>query len=146
VRIVVETARASQPTGTKPPYYYGLGRRKTAVARVRLYPGSGQILINGRPASQYFGNRLLHRVMITEPLRLTGLQDHFDIRARVVGGGISGQAGAVRHGVARALLRFNPELRPVLKRAGLLTRDPRVKERMKPGLKRARKAPQYTKR
>jgi small subunit ribosomal protein S9 len=143
---VVETARASQPTGTKPQYYYGLGRRKTAVARVRLYPGSGQILINGRPASQYFGNRLLYRVMITEPLRLTGLQDHFDIRARVVGGGISGQAGAVRHGVARALLRFNPELRPVLKRAGLLTRDPRVKERMKPGLKRARKAPQYTKR
>jgi len=146
VRIVVETKRASQPTGTKPQYYYGLGRRKTAVARVRLYPGSGQILINGRPASQYFGNRLLYRVMITEPLRLTGLQDHFDIRARVVGGGISGQAGAVRHGVARALLRFNPELRPVLKRAGLLTRDPRVKERMKPGLKRARKAPQYTKR
>jgi len=143
---VVETARASQPTGTKPQYYYGLGRRKTAVARVRLYPGSGQILINGRPASQYFGNRLLYRVMITEPLRLTGLQDHFDIRARVVGGGISGQAGAVRHGVARALLRFNPELRPALKRAGLLTRDPRVKERMKPGLKRARKAPQYTKR
>ncbi|ACM05327.1 30S ribosomal protein S9 [Thermomicrobium roseum] len=143
---MVETARASQPTGTKPQYYYGLGRRKTAVARVRLYPGSGQILINGRPASQYFGNRLLYRVMITEPLRLTGLQDHFDIRARVVGGGISGQAGAVRHGVARALLRFNPELRPVLKRAGLLTRDPRVKERMKPGLKRARKAPQYTKR
>jgi len=146
VRIVVETKRASQPTGTKPQYYYGLGRRKTAVARIRLYPGSGQILINGRPASQYFGNRLLYRVMITEPLRLTGLQDHFDIRARVVGGGISGQAGAVRHGVARALLRFNPELRPVLKRAGLLTRDPRVKERMKPGLKRARKAPQYTKR
>jgi len=143
---VVETARASQPTSAKPQYYYGLGRRKTAVARVRLYPGSGQILINGRPASQYFGNRLLYHAMITEPLRLTGLQDHFDIRARVVGGGISGQAGAVRHGVARALLRFNPELRPVLKRAGLLTRDPRVKERMKPGLKRARKAPQYTKR
>lgn len=143
---MVETARAQQASGTKPLYYYGLGRRKTAVARVRLYPGTGQIIINGRTAAQYFGNRLLYHVMITEPLRLTGLQDHFDIRARVVGGGLSGQAGAVRHGVARALLRYNPDLRPVLKRAGLLTRDPRVKERNKPGLKRARKAPQYTKR
>ncbi len=144
--IVVETStRLQQSTGAKPQYYYGLGRRKTAVARVRLYPGTGQIIINGRPAAQYFGNRLLYHVMITEPLRLTGLQDHFDVRARVVGGGLSGQAGAVRHGVARALLRFNPEL-PVLKRAGLLTRDPRMKERKKPGLKRARKAPQYTKR
>lgn len=143
---MVETARAQQATATKPLYYYGLGRRKTAVARVRLYPGTGQIIINGRPAAQYFGNRLLYHVMIIEPLRLTGLQDHFDIRARVVGGGLSGQAGAVRHGVARALLRYNADLRPVLKRAGLLTRDPRVKERKKPGLKRARKAPQYTKR
>lgn len=143
---MVETARAQQATGTKPLYYYGLGRRKTAVARVRLYPGTGQIIINGRPAAQYFGNRLLYHVMIIEPLRLTGLQNHFDIRARVVGGGLSGQAGAVRHGVARALLRYNADLRPVLKRAGLLTRDPRVKERKKPGLKRARKAPQYTKR
>ncbi len=143
---MVETARTPQMTGIKPRYYYGLGRRKTAVARVRLYPGTGQIIINGRPADQYFGNRLLYHAMITEPLRLTGLQHHFDVRARVAGGGLSGQAGAVRHGVARALLRFNPDLRPVLKRAGLLTRDPRVKERMKPGLKRARKAPQYTKR
>ncbi len=143
---VVEAARTQRAEQTKPMYYYGLGRRKTAVARVRLYPGSGQVIINGRPAEQYFGNRLLYHVMITEPLRLTGLQDHFDIRARVVGGGLSGQAGAVRHGVARALLRYNPELRPVLKRAGLLTRDPRMKERKKPGLKRARKAPQYTKR
>lgn len=143
---MVETARAQQATGIKPLYYHGLGRRKTAVARVRLYPGTGQIIINGRPAAQYFGNRLLYHAMITEPLRLTGLLDHFDIRARVVGGGLSGQAGAVRHGVARALLRYNPDLRPVLKRAGLLTRDPRVKERQKPGLKRARKAPQYTKR
>ncbi|MFN3337951.1 MAG: 30S ribosomal protein S9, partial [Thermomicrobium sp.] len=80
---MVETARTQQATGTKPLYYYGLGRRKTAVARVRLYPGTGQIIINGRPAAQYFGNRLLYHVMITEPLRLTGLQDHFDIRARV---------------------------------------------------------------
>ncbi|MCS7050118.1 MAG: 30S ribosomal protein S9 [Thermomicrobium sp.] len=143
---MVETARAHQAVGSKPLYYYGLGRRKTAVARVRLYPGSGQIIVNGRPAEQYFGHRLLYHALILEPLRLTGLRDHFDIRARVVGGGLSGQAGAIRHGVARALLRYNPDLRPVLKRAGLLTRDPRVKERKKPGLKRARKAPQYTKR
>ncbi|WP_416236576.1 30S ribosomal protein S9 [Thermomicrobium sp. 4228-Ro] len=143
---MVEAARTQQTAHTKLVYYYGLGRRKTAVARVRLYPGTGQIIVNGRPADQYFGNRLLYYVMITEPLRLTGLQDHFDIRARVVGGGLSGQAGAIRHGVARALLRYNPDLRPVLKRAGLLTRDPRMKERKKPGLKRARKAPQYTKR
>lgn len=143
---MVEVARTQAGAGVKPQYYYGLGRRKTAVARVRLYPGSGRIIVNGRPADQYFGHRLLYYVMMKEPLRLVGLQDYFDIRARVVGGGLSGQAGAIRHGVARALPRYNADLRSVLKRAGLLTRDPRVKERMKPGLKRARKAPQYTKR
>lgn len=141
-------ARATQQTHhqAKQRYYHGVGRRKTSVARVRLYPGSGRFIINGRPAEEYFGGRELYRVMIAEPLRLTNLLDQFEVRARVVGGGLSGQAGAVRHGIARALVRFNEELKPVLRRSGLLTRDPRVKERKKPGLKRARKAPQYTKR
>ncbi|MBX6753993.1 MAG: 30S ribosomal protein S9 [Thermorudis peleae] len=142
---VVETRVAPQPTA-KERYFYGLGRRKTAVARVRLYPGTGRVFVNGKSADEYFGGRDLYRVMITEPLRLVNLLDRFDIRVRAVGGGLSGQAGAIRLGVARALVAYNPELRPVLKRAGFLTRDPRVKERKKPGLKRARKAPQYTKR
>lgn len=143
---MVEARAAQQTKQTKERYYHGVGRRKTAVARVRLYPGSGRFIINNRPAEEYFGGRELYRVMIAEPLRLTNLLDQFEVRARVVGGGLSGQAGAVRHGIARALVRFNEELKPVLRRAGLLTRDPRVKERKKPGLKRARKAPQYTKR
>jgi len=123
-----------------------VGRRKAAVARVRLYPGSGRIIVNGRSASDYFGGRAIYQATLFEPLRLTGTQERFDVTVRVVGGGISGQAGAVRHGIARALTRFDEELRPVLKRAQLLTRDARVKERKKVGLKRARKAPQYTKR
>jgi len=123
-----------------------VGRRKAAVARVRLYPGSGRITVNGRSASDYFGGRAIYQATLFEPLRLTGTQERFDVTVRVVGGGISGQAGAVRHGIARALTRFDEELRPVLKRAQLLTRDARVKERKKVGLKRARKAPQYTKR
>lgn len=127
-------------------YYYAAGRRKTAVARVRLYPGNGQVVVNGKPAPQYFGGRLVHQANLTEPLRLTGTSDRFDVSVKVVGGGVSGQAGAIRHGIARALLRFDEELRPTLKRAKLLTRDARVKERKKVGLKRARKAPQYTKR
>ncbi len=146
VRTVAEARAVQQVQPTKERYVHGVGRRKTSVARVRLYPGSGRIIINNRPVEQYFGGRELYRVMITEPLRLTNLLDRFEVRARVVGGGLSGQAGAVRHGIARALVRFNEELKPVLRRAGLLTRDPRVKERKKPGLKRARKAPQYTKR
>ena len=137
-------ARAAQQV--KERYYHGVGRRKTSVARVRLYPGSGHILINNRAADEYFGGRDLYRVMVAEPLRLTNLLDRFDVRARVVGGGLTGQAGAIRHGIARALVSFSEDLKPVLRRAGLLTRDPRVKERKKPGLKRARKAPQYTKR
>lgn len=127
-------------------YIWAVGRRKAAVARVRLYPGSGKITVNGRPASDYFGGRAIYQASLFEPLRLTGTQERFDVTVRVVGGGISGQAGAVRHGIARALTRFDEELRPVLKRAQLLTRDARVKERKKVGLKRARKAPQYTKR
>jgi small subunit ribosomal protein S9 len=127
-------------------YIWGVGRRKSAVARVRLYPGSGKITVNGREATDYFGGRQIHQATLLEPLLLTGTRDRFDVTIRVVGGGISGQAGAVRHGIARALIRFNEELRPTLKRAKLLTRDARVKERKKVGLKRARKAPQYTKR
>lgn len=127
-------------------YYYGTGRRKTAVARVRLYPGTGKVTINGKPAAEYFGGRLIHQADIRLPLQQTGTLDRFDVSAKVAGGGISGQAGAVRHGIARALVRFDDELRPSLKRLSLLTRDARVKERKKVGLKRARKAPQYTKR
>jgi small subunit ribosomal protein S9 len=127
-------------------YHYGTGRRKCAVARVRMYPGSGTITVNGKTAPDYFGGRPLHQQNIELPLRLTGTADRYDIIVKVVGGGVSGQAGAVRHGIARALVRSDEELRPVLKRAHLLTRDARVKERKKVGLKRARKAPQYTKR
>ncbi len=131
---------------TEPAFHYGTGRRKSAVARVRLYPGDGSIVVNGKPALQYFGGRHLHQVNMTQPLRLTGTLDRFNVSVRVAGGGVSGQAGAIRHGIARALTRFDEELRPALKRAKLLTRDARVKERKKVGLKRARKAPQYTKR
>ena len=131
---------------TEPAFHYGTGRRKSAVARVRLYPGDGSIVVNGKPAQQYFGGRFLHQMNLTQPLRLTGTLDRFNVSVRVAGGGVSGQAGAIRHGIARALTRFDEELRPALKRAKLLTRDARVKERKKVGLKRARKAPQYTKR
>lgn len=130
----------------KQRYHYGTGRRKTAVARVRLYPGTGKITVNGKSVREYFGGRSLHEITIQMPLRLTGTLDRYDAFVKVVGGGVSGQAGAVRHGIARALARSDDELRPVLKRAQLLTRDARVKERKKVGLKRARKAPQYTKR
>lgn len=127
-------------------YYRAVGRRKTATARVRLYPGgAGAFVVNGKPASEYFG-REVDISMALEPLRVTGNEERFDISVVVRGGGISGQSGAIRHGVSRALLEADPELRKPLKQAGLLTRDPRVKERKKAGLKRARKAPQYTKR
>jgi small subunit ribosomal protein S9 len=128
------------------PYYYGTGRRKTAVARVRLYPnGEGAMTINGRDGTEYLGQEGLV-AQAKAPLRLLELTNRFNVRARVVGGGLSGQAGAIRHGVARALVRADEELKPALRKAGLLTRDPRMKERKKYGLKRARKAPQYTKR
>jgi len=127
-------------------YHHGTGRRKCAVARVRLYPGTGVVTVNGKTSREYFGGRDLHQTTLMLPLRLTNNADRFDVSVRVVGGGVSGQVGAVRHGISRALLRFDEELRPVLKRAKLLTRDARVKERKKVGLKRARKAPQYTKR
>lgn len=127
-------------------YFYGTGRRKEAVARVRLYPGSGEIIVNGKSVREFFGGRDIHQLTIGQPLRLTNTADRFNISVKVAGGGTTGQAGAIRHGIARALLRFDAELRPTLKRAKLLTRDARVKERKKVGLRRARKAPQYTKR
>ena len=131
----------------KGEYYYGMGRRKTAVARVRLYPnGDGSITVNGKNGGQYFGQRETLTSTVTAPLRLLEVSDAFNMTVRVVGGGTSGQAGAIRHAVSRALLRVNPEWKSALRKAGYLTRDPRMKERKKPGLKRARKAPQYTKR
>ncbi len=130
----------------KGQFYYGVGRRKTSVARVRLYPGTGTVTINGKPARDHFGGRELHYLVMQEPFRVTGTTERFDVVATVVGGGTSGQAGAVRHGISRALTRFDDDLRGALKSAKLLTRDAREKERKKVGLKRARKAPQYTKR
>ena len=131
---------------SKKPYLYGTGRRKSSVARVRLYEGgTGKITINGRDIDDYFG--LDTRKLITrQPLVLTEMVEKVDIIATVTGGGVTGQAGALRHGISRALLLVNPEFRPVLKRAGYLTRDPRMKERKKYGLKAARRAPQFSKR
>lgn len=133
-------------TAPKGQFYYGVGRRKTSVARVRLYPGTGSVTINGKTGAEYFGGRALNQILLIEPMRATQTAERFDVVATVVGGGVSGQVGAVRHGIARALLRFDEELRPTLKSEGMLTRDSRMKERKKVGLKRARKAPQYTKR
>ena len=127
------------------PYFYGTGRRKKSVARVRIYPGSGEITINGRSIDEYFGLETL-KLIVNQPFGVTGTAGKFDIVANVTGGGISGQAGAIRHGVARALLTADAEYRPALKAAGLLTRDPRMKERKKYGLKAARRAPQFSKR
>jgi small subunit ribosomal protein S9 len=126
-------------------YYEAVGRRKRAVARVRLYPGDGQVVINDQGLKEYFG-RSQDWVEVMSPLRLTNSEDRFNLSVLVQGGGITGQAQAIRHGVARALLRSDPQLRAMLRRAGYLTRDSREKERKKAGLKRARKAPQYTKR
>jgi len=128
-------------------YFQGTGRRKTAVARVRIYPGGqGNFLVNGRSPNEYFGGRLIYEKIILEPLRLANVDKQVDVSVQVRGGGVTGQAGAVSFGLARALVQMDEALRPVLKKAGVLTRDPRVKERKKPGLKRARKRPTYTKR
>ena len=130
----------------KRPYFYGTGRRKKSVARVRLYNGTGKVTVNDRDIDDYFGLETL-KVIVRQPLALTGLAEKFDIECRVAGGGVSGQAGAIRHGVARALLQYDSEeLRAALKKAGFLTRDPRMKERKKYGLKGARRAPQFSKR
>jgi len=125
--------------------YYGTGRRKSSVARVYLVPGSGTITVNKRDINQYFGMETL-KLIIRQPLELTGTTGKFDIRVNVFGGGFTGQAGAIRHGISRALLLADNDFRPVLKKAGLLTRDPRMKERKKYGLKGARRAPQFSKR
>lgn len=125
--------------------YQGTGRRKTSVARVRILPGEGNVIINGKPMEEYF-NTSTQQVIAKQPLELTNLLGRYDVIANVNGGGVSGQAGAVRLGLARALLKADPSLRPFLKKAGFLTRDPRMKERKKYGLKKARKAPQFSKR
>ena len=127
------------------PYFYGTGRRKSSVACVRVYNGTGKITINDRDIDEYFGLETL-KLIVRSPLAVAGVEDKFDIVVRVVGGGISGQAGAIRHGLSRALLQYDENLRPALKKAGFLTRDPRMKERKKYGLKAARRAPQFSKR
>ena len=127
------------------PYFYGTGRRKSSVARVRLYPGSGTVTVNGRDIDDYFGLETL-KLIINQPFGLTGTEGKFDVVVNVKGGGMTGQAGAIRHGISRALLEADAEYRPALKSAGFLTRDPRMKERKKYGLKAARRAPQFSKR
>ena len=127
------------------PFFYGTGRRKKSIARVRVYAGTGKITINDRDIDDYFGLDTL-KLIVRQPLNVTELNDKFDIVCRVTGGGVTGQAGAIRHGLARALLPYDESLRPVLKKAGFLTRDPRMKERKKYGLKGARRAPQFSKR
>ena len=123
--------------------YSATGRRKSSVARVRLVPGEGKVIINGREMNDYFGLETL-KLIVNQPLELTETKDKYDILVNVIGGGISGQAGAIRHGISRALCKVDEEFRPALKKAGLMTRDPREKERRKYGLKKARKASQYS--
>ncbi len=127
------------------PFFYGTGRRKSSVARVRLYNGTGSVKINNRDMDDYFGLDTL-KLIVRQPLETTNTTGKFDIVVNVNGGGVSGQAGAIRHGIARALLQYDENLRGVLKKAGFLTRDPRMKERKKYGLKAARRAPQFSKR
>ncbi len=130
---------------TDQAYYYGTGRRKTAVARVRLFPGNGTVIVNGKPFEELFPRQAL-KDDILRPLKITDSLDRYSAMVKLEGGGVSGQAGAIRHGLARALVKADESLKSLLKKDGLLTRDPRVKERKKPGLVRARKAKQYTKR
>ena len=129
----------------KVAYHYGTGRRKHSVSRVRLVPGNGNIIINGRTIDDYFGLETL-KLIVRQPLNLTDTLEKFDVICTVAGGGVTGQAGAIRHGISRALLQYDADLRPTLKSAGFLTRDPRMKERKKYGLKAARRAPQFSKR
>ncbi len=130
---------------SKKAYFYGTGRRKHSVSRVRVYPGTGVITINGRDIEEYFGLDTL-KTIVRQPFAVTSTEGQFDVICTVTGGGVSGQAGAIRHGIARAMLQNGDEMRPLLKKAGLLTRDPRMKERKKYGLKGARRAPQFSKR
>ena len=139
------TTTEQAPSSGGPAYYYGTGKRKCAVAQVRLYPGSGQVAINGRTLEEALP-WLTWQSMALEPLRVTDTLGQFSVMAKLHGGGISAWSHALRHGIARALLVYDPNLRSTLRRYGMLTRDSRVKERKKYGLKRARRAPQYTKR
>ena len=127
------------------PYFYGTGRRKSSVARVRIIPGTGNVTINGKDMNEYFGLETL-KMIVAQPFGVTKTEGTFDVICTVKGGGVSGQAGAIRHGIARALLQAGDEYRSPLKKAGLLTRDPRMKERKKYGLKAARRASQFSKR
>ena len=140
---VEEAPKAPRPVLSVPGS--AVGRRKEAIARARLTPGTGTYLVNGRTLEEYFPNKL-HQQLINEPFVALGAEDQFDVIAKITGGGVTGQAGALRLGIARSLILVDPENRPALKRAGFLTRDARVKERKKYGLKKARKAPQYSKR
>jgi small subunit ribosomal protein S9 len=139
---MADEEKQALPTGK---YYYATGRRKAAIARVRLYEGSGNILINGRPYLSLF-SRNAHQIKVRRPFEVAEMAGKFDVYAKILGGGVSSWADALAHGSSRALLEYDPNFRSALRKAGLLTRDPRVKERKKVGLKRARKAPQYTKR
>ena len=130
---------------TTSSFFYGTGRRKTSIARVRLLAGEGEVVVNGRSLDEHFGNAV-DQAGILMPFRVTGTEGRFNAMIKVEGGGVTGQAGAIRHGIARAILQSDPEARLPLRQAGFLSRDPRMKERKKYGLKRARKAPQYTKR
>ena len=136
------TAQTKQKKRTE---FWATGKRKSSIARVRLYPGEGEIVVNGTPADAYFARPTL-RMMVSRPFEITGTAGKFDVAANVTGGGISGQAGALRHGISRALISMNPDLRKPLKGDGLLTRDPRIKERRKVGRRKARRRPQYSKR
>ena len=129
----------------KTPFFYGTGRRKSSVARVRLYQGTGKVTINDRDIDDYFGLETL-KLIVRQPLELTETGEKFDVVCRVAGGGVTGQAGAIRHGIARALVQADSENKPALKAAGFMTRDPRMKERKKYGLKKARRASQFSKR
>ena len=127
--------------------YFGTGRRKSAIARVRLIPGgNGAIIINGKTIDEYYGGNEIVKLIVRQPMALTSTTDKFDVMVNVIGGGYTGQAGAIRHGITRALCEFDLNLRPELKKAGFITRDPRMKERKKYGLKAARRAPQFSKR
>lgn len=140
-----ETAAKVKKTGMQ-EYFYGCGKRKTAIARVRLYAkGKGGVVVNGKPLQEYVKLAISSGIILS-PLKLTGTAKDFDISVKVIGGGVSAQGEAIRHGIARALLEYNNTLRGTLKKAGFLTRDARIKERKKPGLKRARRAPQFSKR
>ena len=130
---------------SKKAYFYGTGRRKHSVSRVRVYPGIGMITINGRDIEEYFGLDTL-KTIVRQPFAVTSTEGKFDVICTVKSGGVSGQAGAIRHGIARAMLQNGEEMRPLLKKAGLLTRDPRMKERKKYGLRGARRSPQFSKR